>query len=73
MSMKTTVTVKELANILEISESRIKRMVINNQIPVMRIKNRVKFVISILFPWVEQNMPEKHKLLEQYVINNKNL
>jgi excisionase family DNA binding protein len=68
--MKTTLTVQELANILEISESTLKRKVVKNQIPFMRIKNRVKFVNSVLIPWIQQNIPEKSELLKEYLNNN---
>jgi excisionase family DNA binding protein len=54
--IKTTLTVQELANILEISESTLKRKVVKNQIPFMRIKNRVKFVNSVLIPWIQQKV-----------------
>lgn len=59
--MKTILDLKEISNYLNISESKIRKLVKERKIPFFRIGNRLRFNLQEINKWVEKNQ-EKESL-----------
>jgi excisionase family DNA binding protein len=46
-------TVKDLAEVLGVSESLIRKLVMDRQIPFVKIRSLVRFKIEDIYSWVE--------------------